>query len=309
MKYIAPAYYRDFKCIASACRHSCCVDWEVDVDGDALALYGEMTHPYADMIRASIDYEGTPHFALSEDERCPHLSPSGLCNIITECGEEALCQICRDHPRYRNFYGGVTELGLGLSCEEAARLALDGEGVGFIVSDSEDMTDAEYRAEYPTELFSEDDACLAEEKKRLIALVTDSRRSIGERLKSLLQKSPSTDEIKGLFLSLEMLDESWHERVSMLSADDFVLDSDKLGVFVERTAVAFIYRHLTSESFYEPLTVGAFAALSALTVAALARTPEAFADTLRAYSAEIEYSTENTERILDFIEENYRYEI
>ena len=304
MKYLAPAYYRHFECIAAACRHSCCIGWEVDVDGEALALYGGMTHPYAAHIRDSIDNTDTPHFMLSDGERCPHLAPSGLCNIITECGEQALCQICRDHPRYRNFYEGVTELGLGLSCEEATRLALCGEDLGFIVSDSEDMTAAEYRREYPAELFSADEAYLAEEKKRLISLVTDSSKSIDERLKILLPKAPASDEIKSLFLSLEILDENWRERISALSAENFDLDLEKFNGCIERTLAAIIYRHTSSESFYSPSSVAAFAALSALTVAALAGTPESFSDTLRAWSAEIEYSTENTEKILDYIEEN-----
>lgn len=303
MKFIAPAYYRHFKCIAAACRHSCCIGWEVDVDGESLALYDRMTHPYAAGIRDSIDYTDTPHFALTEGERCPHLAPSGLCNIITECGEQALCQICRDHPRYRNFYDEVTELGLGLSCEEAARLALCGDDLGFIISDSEDMTDTEYRREYPLDLFSGDEAYLAEEKKRLISLASDSSKNIDERLKILLPKAPASDEIKSLFLSLEILDDGWRERISLLSAEDFALDLDKFSNCIERALVAIIYRHSSAESFYAPVTVAAFAALSVITVAALARSAEAFADTLRAWSAEVEYSTENTEKILDFIEE------
>ena len=42
MKYIAPAYYRDFKCIASACRHSCCVGWEIDVDAQRDEIYAKL---------------------------------------------------------------------------------------------------------------------------------------------------------------------------------------------------------------------------------------------------------------------------
>lgn len=309
MKYVAPAYYRSFKCIASACKHSCCIGWEVDVDGEALALYDGMTHPYATRIRDSIDYTDTPHFALAEGERCPHLAPSGLCNIITECGEQALCRICRDHPRYRNFYVGVTELGLGLSCEEATRLALSSGDLGFIVSDSEDMTVVEYSEDYPAELFSEDESYTAREKARLTAIVTDSRKSIDERLKILLPKMPRAEEIKSLLLSLEILDESWRDRVMLLSADDFVLNLENFDKYIERTVATIIYRHASSESFYFPTTVAAFAALSALTVAAIAGTPDAFAEILRAWSAEVEYSTENTEKILDFVEENCQYEI
>lgn len=308
MKYIAPAYYRDFKCIASACRHSCCVGWEIDIDGDTLALYESMSTPYGATIRESIDRSDEPHFLLCESDRCPHLSREGLCNIIIECGEQSLCQICRDHPRYRNFYDGVVEIGLGLSCEEATRLLLVSEG-GFIVSDTEDMSGAEYISEYPAELFSGDDLWLAEEKKRLIALVTESIKGIDEMLKRLLPEMPEADEIRELLLSLEMLDESWRDRLLTLSAEKFVLDFDEFGDLIKRTTIAFAYRHLTSESFCEPRTVGAFAALSALVIAALSKSPEDFFETLRAYSAEIEYSTENTEKMLGFIEERIQHEI
>ena len=303
MRVIAPVYYKDFACIASACRHSCCIGWEVDVDTASLARYADMTAPYAESIRSSIEGE-TPHFGLTEGERCPHLDGAGLCRIITECGESALCQICRDHPRYRNYYEGVLEIGLGLSCEEAARLALD-SALGFLVSDSEDMREAEYFEEYPTELFSDEDMGILEEKRRLLSLVCDPKMTIGKRLDILLPKRPNIEEIKELYLSLDLLDEAWSGRIKSLSAEDFARDLGKYSVLVERAMTALIYRHISCESFYEPATVAAFAALSALLIVALSPTPEDFSDTLRAYSAEVEYSTENTEQILDFLEDLY----
>lgn len=305
MKYIAPAYYRDFKCIASACRHSCCIGWEVDIDAGTLAAYESMIAPYGEKIRESIDFDGDPHFRLREDDRCPHLSASGLCNIITECGESSLCQICSDHPRYRNLYEGVTEIGLGLSCEEAARLALESENaLVFLVSDSEDFATAEYRAEYPIELFCEDERFVAEAKAEYISLINNRDLSIGERLSRLLPKMPTAEKIKALFLSLEILDETWRKRVENISAEHFHLDFEKNADYIERTVIAFIFRHTSCESFYSPKTVAAFAALSAIIVATLSDKISSFADTLRAYSAEVEYSTDNTEKILDFIEEN-----
>ena len=303
MKYITPAYYRDFKCIASACRHSCCIGWEVDIDADTHRAYESMTAPYGERIRESIDYDGEPHFRLSAGDRCPHLSECGLCNIITECGESSLCQICSDHPRYRSFYDGVTEIGLGLSCEEAARLALEFENsLGFLVSDSEDFATAEYRAEYPYELFTGDERFVAEAKAAHISLINNRDLSIGERLSRLLPKMPTAEKIKALFLSLEILDETWRKRVENISAEHFNVDFEKYADYIERTVIAFIFRHTSCESFYSPKTVAAFAALSAVIVAALSKSREDFIDTLRAYSAEVEYSTDNTERLLDFIE-------
>ncbi len=127
-KIIAPHIYARFQCIASACRHTCCVGWEIDIDPVTLAHYDALPGHLGDDLRASIDRSSgvTPCFHLTPDERCPHLRDDGLCRIIAELGEEALCGICRDHPRYRNrLPDGTIELGLGLCCEAACALILD----------------------------------------------------------------------------------------------------------------------------------------------------------------------------------------
>ena len=46
------------------------------------------------------------------------------CDIITEYGDGAICDICYLHPRFSNFYEDFTETGLGLCCEEAVRIIL-----------------------------------------------------------------------------------------------------------------------------------------------------------------------------------------
>ena len=304
MKVIAPSYYNKFHCKASACRHSCCVGWEVDIDDDTLSFYDTMTASGGEIIRSSIDRTDVPHFKLDKEGRCPHLSESGLCNIITECGEGALCQICRDHPRYRNFYNGVVEMGLGLSCEEAARLSLLGESSeGFLLSDTEDMANAVYFPEYPTSAFEEEDKFFAEEKRRLLNLATDRSINIKERLAKLLQIKADPSEIRTLLLSLEVLDSEWRTRIEALSAENFSRDLNNLSGCVERIISSFIFRHLNMESFYSTAVLAAFAALSVEIIIALSKTAEDIPDTLRAYSAEIEYSTDNKEKILDFIEE------
>ena len=119
MKIIAPHYYNDFRCIAGACRHTCCQGWEVDIDEESLPRYRAMAD-----ITPYIDETDTPHFRLSEDERCPFLNNDNLCDLIIHHGEDVLCQICRDHPRFRSFWSNRTEIGLGLVCEEAGRLIL-----------------------------------------------------------------------------------------------------------------------------------------------------------------------------------------
>ena len=124
LKTYAPSYYKDFHCTADKCRHTCCAGWDVDIDEQSLKRYKEMAGGFAGRLRQSIDFGKDPHFILTPDGRCPLLNESGLCELILHEGEDALCQICRDHPRFRNFWTGRVEIGLGMACEEAARLIL-----------------------------------------------------------------------------------------------------------------------------------------------------------------------------------------
>ena len=126
MKTFVPSYYTRFSCLAGACAHTCCVGWEIDVDSDTRELYQTLPGALGDTLRQHLqeDAEGICSFRLTEDERCPMLRQDGLCQIICEAGEEALCQICSDHPRFRNYFSDRVELGLGLCCEAAANLIL-----------------------------------------------------------------------------------------------------------------------------------------------------------------------------------------
>ena len=123
MKLYAPKYYKTFQCIADRCEHSCCIGWEIDIDGDTFQKYQKLKDGYGAVIADSISVEDVPHFKLAEHDRCPHLDERGLCRIIMNVGEEYLCDICREHPRFYN-YTNVAEVGLGMSCTEAARIIL-----------------------------------------------------------------------------------------------------------------------------------------------------------------------------------------
>ena len=78
-------------------------------------------------IRAQLELGDTPQIRLLPGERCPFQNEQGLCEMILRYGEGMLCQICRDHPRFRNYWSDRVEMGLGLVCEEAGRLILSWE--------------------------------------------------------------------------------------------------------------------------------------------------------------------------------------
>ncbi len=119
MEIVVPDYYKSFHCIADKCKHTCCVGWEIDIDEESLTRF--LNNPY---ISPFVRNNENPQICLDDNERCPFLREDGLCKMIIENGEDYLCEICKDHPRFRNFWTNRTEIGLGLVCEEAARIIL-----------------------------------------------------------------------------------------------------------------------------------------------------------------------------------------
>jgi len=126
MKQFEPCFYKDFSCIADRCKHSCCVGWEIDVDAETLKKYESVSGELGEKLRRCIVKKGgSAHFSMCEHERCPFLNEKNLCEIILELGENFISQICTDHPRFYNEFSGRVETGLGLCCEEAARIILE----------------------------------------------------------------------------------------------------------------------------------------------------------------------------------------
>lgn len=124
MRLTVPDYYDRFRCISSRCTDNCCIGWEIGIDPAALADYQSQPGAFGDRLRAAIQPGDPPFFALTKSGRCPFLNEENLCDIYRQLGENHLCAICDQHPRFHNWFGAEKESGLGLSCEEAARLIL-----------------------------------------------------------------------------------------------------------------------------------------------------------------------------------------
>ena len=98
----------------------------MDVDADAAAYYRSLEGALGDRLRQVLKDTEDGTVIEIEDGRCPMWRRDGLCRIQAELGHDALCQVCREFPRLRHDYGNFVELGLELSCPEAARLILSG---------------------------------------------------------------------------------------------------------------------------------------------------------------------------------------
>lgn len=302
MKWIAPDYYSQFACIAGACRHSCCAGWEIDIDTDTREYYRTVPGEIGDRLRKSIiDGEKTACFRLDARERCPFLNGDDLCDLILSLGEESLCQICADHPRFRNFFADRTEVGLGLCCEAAGRLILAQKEPVRLV-ELED--DGEMDAPEPEEI------ALLGLRDELTAIAQNRCLPIEARLEQILNRSRlNPDRTLAHWVeflkSLERLDETWAD---CLDAANAVPESEldpEWDIPFEQLLVCLLYRHIPGALDDGRLAERiAFCALMtgllrALFSAQPIQNTEALIELSRLFSSEIEYSDENIEAILD----------
>ena len=292
MLYVRPDFYDDFSCLAGACRHSCCVGWEIDVDEETLALYEGLEGALGDELRSRIEREPAPHFRLTEEERCPFLRGDGLCRLILELGEGALCDICALHPRFFNEYPGRQEAGLGLCCEEAARLLTEGTGHLRLIAESDGEKETA-----PGELL--------ELRARIFALLARDGLALSERMAralGLLDRPLvpfEAAEAAGFFLTLERMDAAWTALLGRLAAAPPPARPDSLRD--ARIAEYLVYRHFAAAADREQ---AALRLQFCFYCARLVRALESFSpEALRLFSAEIEYSDENVERVCAWLGE------
>lgn len=299
MKKIAPRYMRDFACVADKCRHSCCIGWEIDIDEESLAAYRAVKGDLGKRLAENISVFGeNACFRLGADERCPFLNEKGLCDIYTELGEEALCQICTDHPRFYNEIAGRLEMGVGLCCEAAAELVL---------CQDEPLTLEVWDDDGEVECYDACEDALLEKRQ---AFIDHVQNDIGiEYIVSIAPKDWCS-----VYLSLERLDPLWSEELikwQNAPASAWEEPMEQFDKEFRNLICYFLYRHLPGYTDLINLQARIqFAFLSYRVVRVLCAVREncTLADLLdiaRMYSAEIEYSEENTARILEELEQSF----
>jgi len=289
---IFPSYYHKFRCIADKCKNNCCIGWEIDIDDDTLCLYDSIGGEIGDRIRKNIVGD-TPHFALKKDGRCPFLNESGLCDIILELGDGALCDICYLHPRFSNFYPSFTETGLGLSCEEAARIILtEEEKTSVKIPDNISLT--------------KEEKSFFKKREEILNVLQNRELSLMERFSYLLDtKNILISDLLERYYSLERLSDKWTELLDTLKGYSF---DEKIFLEFprpfEQLAVYFIIRHLWDMGYEKAVK---FSYISTYFIGSLCQrkmqktgriTVEDIAEISRMYSGEIEYSTENIDALL-----------
>ena len=301
MKTYVPDYYAGFSCLMGACRHSCCIGWEIDIDDDKLAFYQAVDGSFGERLKESICVnEDGACFHLDDEERCPFLNREGLCDLILELGKDSLCQICADHPRYRNFFSDREEIGLGLCCEAADQLILKHrEPVRFVVLHDDGET----------EELNDEEMELLQLRSEAIELVQDRSFTIGQRMEHLAQwcalpcPIPFDDVWAEFFRSLECLDDSWHAQLDLAR----IKPSPACSATEWETAFEQILVYLLQRHIPGALEDGDFSGRIGFVLlvtdllrrlGADAQSIDDLAEFARMFSSEIEYSDENIEAIL-----------
>jgi len=123
MRIRVPHYYKDFKCIGAECIDTCCAGWEVVIDDNSYQYYKSVTGDFGQRLKDNMMSTNENSFVL-QSGNCPFLNEIKLCDIYTELGQDKLCETCKLYPRFIEEYGDLREIGISLSCMEAARLIL-----------------------------------------------------------------------------------------------------------------------------------------------------------------------------------------
>ncbi len=299
---VYPDYYPEFRCVADRCKHNCCIGWEIDIDEDTLGYYQSVDGELGKRLKKNICLDETPHFRLLSNDRCPFLNDKNLCDLILQLGEERLCQICTDHPRFRNFLPDRTEIGVGLCCEEAARLILSKKEPVKLLN------------EEPTD----DEIILL--RNDVISKLQDRTKSIAERIDNMLALCNATlpkkslHEWADLLEGLERLDESWTDLLSLLRNNALDREGFSEHMFDRQTEyeqflVYLVYRHLVNAvDEFDLADRAAFVAFGYHIVysvgVAMWTKNRHFSlddqiDLVRQFSAELEYSDDNMDALLN----------
>lgn len=316
-----PSYCDAFRCLAGACRDSCCIGWEIDIDEKTAAFYDTVGGDFGERLHKNITAGETRSIRLC-GERCPFLNEKGLCDIILTLGEEHISEICTEHPRYYAWFEGLKEGGVGLSCEEAARLILTADDP---LSFTETEICDEGAEDYDKELFS----LFYAVREEFFSLLTDHARPFGARMRAVLDRAldvqaqigmmGEVDEVRpfgdilSAFSHLEVMDTAWLPRLRAPDGEAPVLSAE-ISKYLENLAIYFIYRYVLLASFDgDLLSRVKLCAVSVLVIASLWQRCIAEKGALSAadaaweakcYSKEIEYNEDNLAALFDAFYEN-----
>lgn len=197
---LKPQYFNKFKCIASDCEDSCCVDWDIFIDRKTYKKYmkiknNETGKKLKDNIKRNRKSSSDYNYAsfILNGGKCAFLNKDRLCDIYINYGENYMCNTCKEYPRIYSYVNATIQKSLTLSCIEAARIVLLDKNIMEFDMDIErfDVSDISISAKIDSENSKNvTEKYFNELRSFSIGLIQNRKFSIEERL-----------TILGLFLS------------------------------------------------------------------------------------------------------------
>ena len=283
MLSIFPKFYKNFLCKADKCKHSCCKGWEIDIDEETAGKYLAMTGELGAEIRQNIGKnEDSYFFKLTEDERCPFLQKNGLCKIILNIGEENICEICTMHPRFFTMLDDVELCGVGLSCEKTCELLLgDEKDLVFYIEDTEEELS-----------FSE-----------VLAVIGLNLPNEMQEF-SLAVNAENINKVLEIMAKTEPIDENWSKELSImqdmdnveLKEKEYLENSDKN--ILNKIYQYILYRQLERLVDIDIEALINYAQYSILFIILHTMISKELGESVRRWSEQIEYDTDNVDLIL-----------
>ena len=292
MRVFFPSYYKEFRCIADRCRHSCCVGWEIFVDEGAMARFSATGGALGDEIRKNITPDGM--IRLTECERCPFLDERGLCRMISEKGDSFVPAICQEHPRFYHRVGDRLEGGIGMSCEEAARIILSSDDF-FSMMELDREIEAADETDFDT----------LTHRKLIYSILADESLDFSARVKRIREEysipDPKVEPLRwrDALSSLEYLNEENAELFSV-GRSEKCIENYK---YLTRFLAYLVLRHVSIADSRDNLRarVGFSLLLTAILEDMLSERELSFdgiCESARRISEEIEYSEDNTASLI-----------
>lgn len=307
----------DFKCKNKDCKKSCCKLWQIKIDKKSLNKYSELAKS-DERFNQNIDFNSAT-FKMTDNKTCKFLNKDGLCNLIIDYGEKALCQTCKTHPRFKSFFNGVIETGITLSCEEGARLILGAKDKLKLVDSKTKKTVSLTKEIKENTALTPFEKELLLYRRKALTIAQNRKIGIGERLSkllilsnSILTKTPLNCWLKKLS-SLSRLDSDSEEFFNALSNEniDYVclkLNQNNMDVPLEQLLSYFLYRHIPNSFDYVDLFVNtSLSVLLFLGVLSGVRLGFDLQTSARIISSEIEYSNDNIHTLLTELETHVRF--
>lgn len=346
MKLRTPTYFNEFHCIADKCKDCCCIGWEIDIDKKSADLYKNVPGEFGEKLRKSIDFGSPSHFALNDKNRCPLLNNKNLCEVYIQLGEDKMCDICTEHPRYYEWFNNLKEGGIGLCCEEAGRIILSQNQPFTTIEKEIPFEDADT---YDIELFD----YLLNCRSKIISHIENNEKNFNLKIRNILwyaytiqldidndmlddeeifdiidYEKKDITPILNFYTTLDPLNPDWMPYLkhsiltynnSQNSLHDFEKQNPQLNNYLQNIAIYFIWRYFLKATFdKDVLSKVEFIAISIALIKILffcqwlenkTLTLEDCIEIVKNFSKEIEYSEDNLQKIEDIFYDSTDFSI